>query len=130
MPANAILAHVPGHTGDRLGKCDQQPCGTQQPLVINKGKKVAQETEIDAGLFTVAAMPNPTSDYFNLVIKSDSKTLVTVKILDVYGRVLLVRKSVDANTTLRFGENLYSGTYLVNVIKGKIEKTVKMIKIN
>ena len=129
VSVNAVPAHVPGHTGDRLGRCDQQPCETENPLTLTSRTAKVEEVET-SGDFKVTAMPNPTRDYFNLQIKSSNKALITVRILDVYGRVLLTKTGIDPNTTLRFGENLFSGTYLVNVIQGKIEKTVKVIRIN
>ena len=75
-------------------------------------------------------MPNPTNNYFNLVMKSSNKALVTVKIVDVYGRLLFVKTDVDPNSTLRLGEKLSSGTYLVNVSQEDRQQTLKLIKIN
>jgi len=127
---NAVSSHIPGHANDRLGRCDQQPpCAA--PLMITKGNAQVEEELAEVEALTVAAMPNPTRDYFNLQIKStDRSTPAIVRIMDVYGRVLLVRTGVDANSSIRLGEKLYSGTYLVNVQQGKKERTVKLIKIN
>lgn len=130
---NAVPAHFPGHANDRLGRCNQQQsCATQLAEMITKvDANVEEEMEVISEAFTVTAMPNPTRDYFNLQIKSSNKaSLVTVRILDIYGRVLLIRTAVDPNTILRLGEKLFAGTYLVNVIQDKTERTVKVIKIN
>ena len=125
VPVAAVPSHVPGHSGDRLGRCDQQPCGAQAPLM---GDKI-NEAEPARESLDIAAMPNPTRDHFNLQIRSNNKTLVTVRISDMYGRIIFTKTGVDPNATLQLGENLFSGTYLVNVIQDKTERTVKLIKI-
>ena len=127
---NAVPSHVPGHANDRLGRCDQQPCEEQEPLFVNKFNSIDRETEIDAGLFSIAAMPNPARDYFSLVIKSRNKALVTISVTDVFGRILFIKTGVDPNSTLRLGEQLFSGTYLVHVVQEKQAQTLKLIKIN
>lgn len=130
VSVNAVSAHVPGHASDRLGECNQQPCGTQQNMFVNKGETFKNAPEADQDMFSIAAMPNPTKDYFNLVLKSNNKALATVRIIDVYGRVLFVKTDVDPKTILRLGDILMAGTYLVNVVQENNEQTVKLIKIN
>ncbi|MEP7237984.1 MAG: T9SS type A sorting domain-containing protein [Ferruginibacter sp.] len=130
IATSAVPAHVPGHANDRLGRCDQQPCETQQTFLVNKVQAFEEEAQTDAGIFSIAAMPNPTRDYFNLVIKSSNKSLATVRISDMYGRILFTKTGVEPNETLRLGENLFNGTYLVNVMQDNNEQTVKVIKIN
>jgi hypothetical protein len=125
----AVPAHVPGHANDWLGQCNQQGCQNQN-LTVGKINEQQVITETDDGLFGVSAMPNPTSSYFNLVIKSKDNALVTVRIVDMYGRVLLTKTGVDPKLILKLGENLMSGTYLINVVQQNKEQTVKVIKIN
>ncbi len=127
VSTNAVPSHVPGHSADRLGQCSQQPCGSQN-LEFTKG--VVTETKAEISSFSINAMPNPTNNYFNLVMKSSNKALVTVKIVDVYGRLIFVKTDVDPNSTLRLGEKLSSGTYLVNVSQEDRQQTLKLIKIN
>lgn len=127
---NAVPSHVPGHANDRLGRCDEQPCNPSQPLYVNKGENIPVAEEIVAEEFSAAVMPNPTRDHFNLSVKSNSKAPVTVRVVDIYGRVLLVQTGIAPNTITRLGDKLFSGTYLVNVVQEKREQTLKVIKIN
>lgn len=125
VTVNAVPVHVPGHAGDRLGRCDQQPCQAQLILVADKKITVPGDDVLD-----VTAMPNPARDHFNLLIRSSNKALVTVRIADIYGRIVFTKTGVDPNSTLRLGENLYNGTYLVHVVQEHAERTVKVMKVN
>lgn len=127
LATSAVSAHVPGHANDRLGQCNQQTCQTQN-LTAGKSNQIVAETGDD--LFAISAMPNPTSNYFNLVVKSKNNALVTVRVSDMYGRILFTRPGVDPKVILRLGDNLVNGTYLVNVVQQDKEQIVKVIKIN
>jgi len=127
---NAVSAHVPGHSNDRLGRCDEQPCNVSQPLYVGRSETEPVAEEAAEDNFRATVMPNPARDYFNLSVTSNSKAPVTVRIVDVYGRVLLTKTGIAPNTTTRMGEGLQSGTYLVNVVQEKKEQTLKVIRIN
>lgn len=126
---NAVSAHVPGHSNDRLGRCDEQPCNPSQPFV-NRGETIPVMEETATGEFSAVVMPNPARDHFNLSVTSNSKAPITVRIVDVYGRILFVQTGIAPNSVIRLGEKLFSGTYLVNVIQEKREQTLKVIKVN
>ncbi len=72
--------------------------------------------------------PNPTESDFNLVVKGNIKEKVSVRIMDVYGRVI---KEMSGFTyqTYRFGQEFASGTYIVEVVQGSNRKTLKIVKL-
>jgi hypothetical protein len=79
--------------------------------------------------FNVKVMNNPSlggSD-FKLAVESDSKEEVSIIVTSMYGEKVFNAKGA-ANTTYRFGANWRSGTYIIQVIQGKNEKTFKVIK--
>lgn len=128
VATSAVAAHIPGHPNDRLGKCGQQTCS--QSLVLSKGEaeEMAAPGPED---FRITVMPNPTKNHANLQVQSnDRSTLMTVRIMDMYGRVLMIRNGVDPNSTIRLGDELLAGTYLVNVVQDKTVRTAKLVKIN
>ncbi len=87
-----------------------------------------------AGGCDVTVYPNPTADYFNLIIRTTDKiTPVSVRILDVNGVVKAVYSNVEVIKTgvLRVGDLKWpGGTYFAEVIQGTDRTTVKMIKLN
>jgi PKD repeat protein len=125
VPVNTVPNHVPGHNGDRLGRCDQQPCEATTLMITN----VEKADDAEEPSFSISASPNPSSNFFNLQVRSSNTAPVMMSVTDMYGRVLFSRTNVDLKTGLRFGENLFSGTYLVNVRQGNTEKTIKIIKL-
>jgi hypothetical protein len=85
--------------------------------------------ELQANVFAVKAFPNPFISHFNLVIESSSDELVEVKVYDMIGRQLEVRKAtVTELTTKEIGVDYPAGVYNVVVSQGNQLKTLRMIK--
>ena len=92
---------------------------------------IIPEKDIIEAQFEIAVHPNPSTSYFDLVIKSNDKTPVTVRVLDLYGRVISVYQEISVNKTLKLsGDSWVNGTYFAEVIQGGQRKLVKMIKAN
>jgi hypothetical protein len=72
-------------------------------------------------------IPNPSSQYFSLQLSSASDEKIEVNLLDINGRLLANLKAVK-NQTLRFGEDLRPGVYMLDVRQGEQRKTIKVIK--
>jgi hypothetical protein len=77
----------------------------------------------------VNVMPNPTTNYFNVVIKGKDASPVTVRVMNIYGKVILNQKVASA-ATLHMGDNWTNGTYLIEVIQGNEKKVMRAIKAN
>jgi hypothetical protein len=79
----------------------------------------------------VKAMPNPTTDYFNLVISSkDANTTSNVRVFDKMGTLVEAYQQVPAGKVLRMGSNWAGGIYIVEVTQNGQRKTIKLIKTN
>jgi hypothetical protein len=76
----------------------------------------------------VSARPNPSTHYFMLDIKSSNSHAVTVKIMDILGRVISVWSNVASNTTLNVGHEYLPGIYFVQATQGKQIVTLKLVK--
>jgi hypothetical protein len=100
---------------------------TTAPPVVPEMAEETVKAELD-----VTVQPNPSINYFNLIIKAaDSKTPVSVRVLDAYGKVLSVFSNVGANSTLRIGsEKWTAGMYYAEVMQGGERKVVKMVRVN
>jgi alpha-tubulin suppressor-like RCC1 family protein len=81
----------------------------------------------DTKLIQVKILPNPTSSHFNLELISTSKGAAMMRVMDVSGRQLSNKVIVPYQVT-RFGNELKTGVYFVEVLQGTNRKTVKLIK--
>ncbi|MGZ8523562.1 MAG: DUF4082 domain-containing protein, partial [Chitinophagaceae bacterium] len=78
----------------------------------------------------VSISPNPTTNYFNLVIKGDITVPVSVRVLDAYGKVVEKYERTVTGQVLRVGQQLRGGIYFAEVIQGNQRKIVKIVKAN
>ena len=82
------------------------------------------------GKLYASALPNPSSNYFNVVISSNDPTPVTVRVFDMSGRVVEVHEKIAATGILRMGSNWRGGIYFAEVIQGEQRRIIRMIKAN
>ena len=86
-------------------------------------------TEAEATGLSISAWPNPTVNYFNLKVNSAAKETVVIRMYDMAGRLLEVKNGAPGNTYI-LGENVRSGTYIIEVSQGINKQKVKLVKLN
>jgi hypothetical protein len=85
--------------------------------------------ELDGnGKLSIKVMPNPTSYYFTLILKSLSRENVKLTVTDATGRIIEQRSSVSANSTLQLGGQYHPGIYIAEFIQGNDRVTLRLIK--
>jgi hypothetical protein len=62
------------------------------------------------------------------VMTNNSKEPITLRVSDIYGRVIEVKQGIVPNSNIRFGNQYSSGIYFSEIIQGKKRVTVKLIK--
>ncbi|MEN2413333.1 glycosyl hydrolase [Flavobacterium mesophilum] len=72
--------------------------------------------------------PNPVKNQSTLHIKSTTTESLTLKIIDMNGKVCFESKDYFTNEDIKIGEKLATGVYIVNASYGNIQKSVKIIK--
>jgi hypothetical protein len=101
-------------------------------VTINRrptSSKQAVENEFTNDL-TVIVAPNPSSEVFELAIQSLSDETISIRIIDLNGRIINTLKSNPQETnTVRFGNELSSGLYFIEITQGNKRKVVKAQKI-
>lgn len=109
-----------------LARMSQQPSiiPRQQPHAENMGKE-KRPPELE-----VSVSPNPSNDFFNLVIASPSNDAVSVRILDALGQLVERKEQVTPNTSTRMGQQLKSGAYIIEVMQGQERRVIKVMKID
>jgi len=90
----------------------------EMPVQDNPGQSLAVE-----------AMPNPSSQYFTLVIHRSSELPVYIHVKDAMGRVVEAKTIMVPGNTLQLGMNYKPGMYFVQLLEGNEAVSVKLIKM-
>ncbi|RXK57822.1 HYR domain-containing protein [Lacibacter luteus] len=81
-------------------------------------------------IFNVKVLGNPSLSSFRLQLQSsDKQQKITVKIVDVNGRIVEVKENLYAGQVIEVGSKYTQGTYFAEVMQGTNRKVVKLIKI-
>jgi hypothetical protein len=96
--------------------------------MINRRLPDLSIEKIDDGKLNALAMPNPSSNYFNLIIRGSNESPVTVRIIDVFGQVVERHERIASNTILRVGHSWSSGSYFAEVTQGNQRKVLRIVK--
>jgi len=94
------------------------------------GRNIVTLNEMDPEHSTfVRVYPNPSTNYFTVDIASfNSKENISLRIIDIAGRVVEVRSNLAGNQTLKIGSNLKAGLYVAEVRQGSETKQIKILK--
>jgi hypothetical protein len=77
----------------------------------------------------IKALPNPSYGVFNLQIESGSSENITMRIMDMQGRLIEQFLNVRQSQQLRIGEKYKAGVYFIELIQGSERKQMKLVKI-
>jgi hypothetical protein len=77
----------------------------------------------------LSVQPNPGHGYFDLVMGSNDNDPATVRILDGYGKVMMIYPKVNAKSVFRINSDKWAnGVYFAEVIQGGKRTVLKLIK--
>jgi hypothetical protein len=119
----------PGRRGGPDDDEDERPSGITNNTVIRQLPDISVKQFSNEKL-EVVVMPNPGSTVFDMAIRSVNENPVSVRIFDIFGRVVEEHEKITSNTVLRLGQKWKSGTYFAEVVQGDQRKIVKIIKVN
>lgn len=109
------LAH-----GDMLGSCQ---------LTHNVYANQLTVVQSNIGSLSIKAYPNPTPDYFTIQIQNASSTSgLYLRVLDLTGRSMEQHRIQPQTKTVRIGQALPKGVYLVEISNGTERTILKLIK--
>jgi Putative metal-binding motif len=93
--------------------------------------EIIQETVLsETGVFAIQASPNPSSTSFRIFIGGSTlKEPVKLIVRDMVGRVVETRMTVTGQT-IAIGQDYRSGLYLIQVMRGSEQRTLKLIKVD
>lgn len=77
---------------------------------------------------SISVRPNPSTQHFTLSIKTNDYHPVTVRIVDILGRVVSAWSNISSNSTLSFGDKFLPGVYFVQATQANQVVTLKLVK--
>ena len=80
------------------------------------------------GKLTVTVMPNPTSYYFTLELKSLSMEKIKLTVTDILGRTIEQRTDITANSAIQLADHYQAGVYIAELVQGNETVTIRLIK--
>jgi Secretion system C-terminal sorting domain len=103
---------------------EKQQAELQQENVLNFNE-VIKATDV-----TVNVYPNPSASDFTIQVSGASVEPVTVRILDMNGKIMSVQTQQSKTGNIKIGADLPKGIYIAEVMQGRNVKTVKLVKLN
>ncbi|MDP1620791.1 MAG: LamG-like jellyroll fold domain-containing protein [Bacteroidales bacterium] len=123
ISVNAVPAHIPGHTGDHLGTCEQS-C---ESLGIKAGT-VGELVVSESGSFETIVYPNPFTTDFTVKVETESREQIRLNIFDLAGKKLIEVTDITPDTPYKVSNNLNEGFYLLQIQQGTDVQNIKIIK--
>jgi hypothetical protein len=130
---NTIQVLFPnGFTGGEISVIANNDCGSSavSSLEINEcltGKSSITNSVPGLENINIKVFPNPTTSEYKLNVNTTAKDKIAVRILDNFGHVIKTMKMMPYET-IRFGNELMPGAYLLEVLQGKQKMTQRIIK--
>jgi VCBS repeat-containing protein len=89
----------------------------------------APESKVMENNFELSAYPNPTTSQFNVKLESpDNKTSMTLRVIDLSGKIIEVKRGLMAGQTFQLGVNYRPGMYFIELTQGDQRRIVKVVK--
>lgn len=98
-----------------------QPISKSIPAAPEVGNKSGNQLD-------VIVRTKPGNAGFGLNFKTVSSELISLRVMDAQGRVLVVKSDLPANQTINVGKDFGKGAYFVEVRQGAQRKVIKLLK--
>jgi hypothetical protein len=126
-PYTSIIL-MPGNNGNNASAMSRT--GASAAAVTNTAIAGPGYVHTEAAKLMVKAYPNPSSQYFNVTTQGGSTSEpMTLRVLDLSGRLLQVKTGVTTNSTLQIGQDLAAGSYVLELLQGNRKVEQKVIKL-
>jgi len=101
------------------------PICTPPPFTVKGNNPKFTETVVPG--LSITAWPNPSVNYFNLKVTSQSKENVLIKMYDMAGKLVQVKRGAAGDNYI-LGEGVVSGMYFIEVSQGDKTARTKVVK--
>ena len=98
-------------------------------LSTANSKLVIMNEEDPESSTIIRVYPNPSRNYFTINIEAANSTnKISIRMIDITGRVVEVKNNLSGSQTLTIGNNLKAGLYVAEIRQGNDAKQVKLLK--
>jgi len=126
LPGGTGKKHWKEYTGNHSGKktivCHGKKEDKWPPFKSIPHKNSIQKLDVSVN-------PNPSNNSFGLKFETKSNAPISVTITDQFGQVVEKYERINSLGVLRFGDNLKTGIYFVDIRQGDQRKTITVLKI-
>ena len=91
----------------------------------NNQRKIAEEI-LTVKNFQVKVQPNPSTNYFTMIITSGTDEKIQYRVTDVLGRVLADK--IVSGGQFQLGESWSNGIYFLEIQQGEERKVIRLVK--
>lgn len=112
------------NNGSYLGQC--LPNCAMPPAargVVDISDYIVGKQTLDVKVFN-----NPTQSNFRLYVYGDLYQKVSIRVMDMYGKVFTQMDNLNTEQEIRVGDSYIAGVYMVEVSQGNNRKVVKLVK--
>ncbi len=115
--------------GSMLGSCNSSKNTVNNSSITQQRGIATEETPVFESLnMVVETAPNPSSSYFNMVVRSKNTTdKITLRVINLQGK-LIETMTINANQRVQLGSQFNPGIYLVEAVQGSTKTITKLIK--
>ena len=113
--------------GDIVVSVPHDQSGKVRPQAI-QGNGLAENEAINK--LNIRALSNPARGYFTLQLSSNSTDKVTLRVMDMQGKLIEQLQNIPSNKEIKLGNNYRPGIYFIEVTQGALNKKLKLVKSN
>lgn len=90
---------------------------------------IVEDLEVNDA-FKVNVYPNPSAGVFNVMVNSNNKEPISIKVTDITGKVISVTTNALKGSLFKLGNDLRGGIYIAEITQGANKKTLRLVKLN
>ena len=128
---NANTTYYISVTGGLSFICYQLSVTTGLPLKSSGSKPQNEIVSLITGKenFDIKAFPNPSGSYFNLKVETGSNEKMSMRVVDITGRVIEEKQNLQPQQMIRLGDRYVNGVYIAEIIQGENRKAIRLVKM-
>jgi hypothetical protein len=100
------------------------------PIITRVGIGTIPLSEEAAISFQVVAVPNPSNQYFTLMLRTANVAPYSIRVMDALGRLVDRKENIAPYINLAIGQNWRPGIYYAEVIQGFKRAVIKLVKVS
>ena len=102
--------------------------GSTSAVITAAPKNEEEAKPVIREYFDIKVFGNPSPTQFTLIPESSTDKPITIRVMDMNGKMLERRENIASGQLIRFGNNYKNGVYLAEITQGDQRKVVRLVK--